>query len=150
MKVSRDQWASLFDDIRSGAVLRLGFTRVDFGALDIDAFLAVADCRGLRSLTVRRSAVPRGFVMDDLLRVSVASGLRELRFTNNNGDTTQPFSEVAVLDYFFRVDAAAEQHSLCLELDGSGITDMFVSEFLKVTTLAVGCCCSLYGPFRYW
>lgn len=61
--------------VRIGSVRRLCFKFVDFSALDDDAFLVAAGCRGLQTLMVQWSVIPSGFVTDDLLLFVAAQGL---------------------------------------------------------------------------
>lgn len=87
--------------------------------------------RGLQSLDVRQSVVPSGFLTDDLIRSSAAKGLPELYFVENESDAPSRLLEEAVLDFFFRADAAPEGQSLSLMLDGAWLTDMFLAKFLE-------------------
>lgn len=133
MKVSPDHWSRLFGSIPSGSVASVEFRRVDSSALDAGAFLDAVCSHGLGSVVVQRSVLPHGFDTDDLLRASVAKGLLELLFQGNISDAPPGLSDDAVLDYFFRADAA-RGHVLHLTLDGPGVTEMFFKKCFEVST----------------
>ncbi|KAH7698752.1 hypothetical protein AAVH_34150, partial [Aphelenchoides avenae] len=120
----------LMDALRSGAVRSLEFFRVDFSALNNDAFVMAVGCRGLQSIEVDRSVVPSGFITDELLRISAANGVLKLGFCQNKSSEPHRLSEDAILDFFFRADAVSGQLSLRLLLDGSGVTEMFLTKFV--------------------
>lgn len=132
-----DQWTTLIDAIRRGAVRRLRCSSVDLCALDEDTFLAAIGSGGLQSLVILESVFPSGFVTDALLRASGAKGVLELAFVQNKSDTPHILSDEAVLDFCFAVHAAPGEKSRCLELEGSGITQMFLKKFFEVGTLIV-------------
>ncbi|KAH7697800.1 hypothetical protein AAVH_35114, partial [Aphelenchoides avenae] len=131
MILSSDQWATLLDAMRAGSVQSLHCRRVDFGALDDDAFLLAVRCRGLQSIRVRDCVVPSGLVTDDLIRSSIANGLRQLRFSGIKTDAPHAFSEDALLDFFFETGATPKGRKRNLELQGYGITDTFVRKFFE-------------------
>lgn len=124
----------LIDAILSGTVRRLQFVIVDFGALDIDAFLVVVGLRCLQSLEFERSVVSNGFVTDDLIRSSVAKGIRGLTLEEITGERSLGLSEDAVLDFFIRADSEPEEQPLSLVLDGYDVSDNFVTKFFEVST----------------
>lgn len=134
MTLLPEQWTTLIDAIRTGAVRRLYFNSVDFSALDSNAFLEAAGSRGLQVLMVRSSVVPSCFVTDDLIRTGVAEGVHALALANNESNMPHRVSDEAILDFFFRADAAPGRR-VSISLDDSGVTDMFVSKFLEVCTL---------------
>lgn len=111
---------------------RLHFNRIDFSALDDGAFLDAVECRGLQSLIVQESTFPSGFVADDLIRSSAAKGLLELWLRGNSNTTPHRHSEGAILDFFFRADEAPEAQPRELTLEGSGVTDSFLTKFFEV------------------
>lgn len=135
MTLSRDHWTTIMDGFCSGVVRRLRLFCIDFGALVDDAFLVIADCRGLQTLEVERSVVPSDFASDGLIRASVAKGLLRLRlwFLKSNSDAPYTFSDGAILDFFFRADVAPAGQSLSLVLEGTGLTDRFVTKFFEVS-----------------
>ncbi|KAH7684434.1 hypothetical protein AAVH_41058, partial [Aphelenchoides avenae] len=133
MTLLPDQWTTLTDAIRKGAVERLHFSRIEFSALDNDALLVAVGCRGLESLGVRRSVVPRGFVTDDLLRSSVAQGLLELSIYDNVSDLPHRISDDVFLDLYCPSDAAPATQPLSLDLEGSGLTEKFMQKFFEVS-----------------
>lgn len=141
MFLSRGHWTTLMDAVRSGAVRRIECQRVDFTALSNAAFLTAVGCPGLVGLEVIWSVVPGSFVTDDLLRSSIAKGVRQLSVMENKRDsphrsmTLHRFSEDAILDFFFRTkDAPSGGQRFTLELYGSGVTDAFLSKFLDVSS----------------
>ncbi|KAH7708100.1 hypothetical protein AAVH_24653 [Aphelenchoides avenae] len=112
--------------------------RVDFSALDADAFVVAVGCRGVQSLTVRGSFIPSGLVTDALLRSCAASGLVDLRFFENESDAPHRFSEDALLDFFFAAGASTKGRHRNLELQGEGITATFVRKlFERLRTTSV-------------
>lgn len=129
--LSSDHWPMLIDAILSGTVRRLQFVIVDFGALDIDAFLVVVGLRCLQSLEFERSVVSNGFVTDDLIRSSVAKGIRGLTLEEITGERSLGLSEDAVLDFFIRADSEPEEQPLSLVLDGYDVSDNFVTKFFE-------------------
>lgn len=131
MSILPDNWTTVLDAISSGAVQCFHFAGVNFSALSEDAFLIAVGRRGLQALVVRHSAISGKCVTDDLIRASAAKGLRRLIF-NNNADAPPRFSEDAILDFFFRADAAQGGQWLSLELTGSGFTQMFLFKFFEV------------------
>ncbi|KAH7700533.1 hypothetical protein AAVH_32346, partial [Aphelenchoides avenae] len=131
IKLSPDHWTSLMNAIRSGAVRRLQFSGVDLSSFSDNAFLIAIGCRGLQLLALERSVVPGGLVVDDAIRSSVEKCLLELSLCGNKSDTPHRVSEAAVLDFFFRADAAAEGQSLSLKLEGTGIADKFINQFFE-------------------
>lgn len=139
MALYPDQWTTIVDATRNGAVRRLYFGYVDFSAFDNDAFQAVVRCSGLRSLLIRQSDVPSGLVLDSLIRSGAAMGLLQLRFTAAISDAPRSLSDDAVLDFFFRADTAPRPHEdfLYLEVTGSSVTDSFLTKFFEVITFVV-------------
>lgn len=126
-----NQWSTLVDATRSGAVQCLYCAYVDFSALDADAFLAVVGCRGLQSLLIQESILPNGLVMGDLIRCGISKGLRELRFYDNQSKTPHGLSDDVILDILFLADAATERN---LGFDGTWVTDMFLTKLFEVST----------------
>lgn len=123
--------------MRTSAIRRFYANRADFTALDNDAILAVVDCRGLRSLEVRRSVFPMGFVLDDMIRASAENGALQLHLLENRSESALRFSDDAILDFCFCADASPEQQSIRIELEGAGVTDLFLTKFFEVSPLAV-------------
>lgn len=121
--------------MQNGAVRDLELVRVNLSALDADALQVAVGSRGLRSLAVRGSVFPTGFVMDDLLRSSVAKGVLQLSICENSNDTSLRLSDDAVLEFYFPAEAPPGRQSRNLTLEGPGITDMFVTKFFAVSTL---------------
>lgn len=128
-------WTALIDAIRVGAVRRLRCSLVDLSTLGADAFLAVVGCRGIQSIVVERSVVRSFLITDNLIRASAAKGLFALEFSRIKSDAPLGFSEEAVLDFFFRADAAAGRRDrLSLTLPGSMITDAFLTKCFELRT----------------
>lgn len=136
-------WTTLIDAIRSGAVRQLQLSGVDIGALESDAILVAVGCRGLQSLEIGESVLPSGFGMDDLLRCGVARGVPDLSLYENDGDAPHGLSDNGVLDFCFPVDAAPEERSLHLNVESSGVTNMFFAKFVEVTWFRV-------SPLIFW
>lgn len=125
----------LIEAMRGGAVEDLCFNGLDLSALGAEAFLVVVGCRGLKSLVLHRSVFPSGFVADDLMRASAAKGLLRLGFFKNKCATLPRVSEDAILDFFFPANAAPKRDSVSLELDGSAVTEIFLTKFFEVSIL---------------
>lgn len=132
---SPNSWTTLMDATRLGAVGRLTFDSADFSALDNDTFIDVVRCHGLHTLTINGSAFPPGFVADDLIRSSAAQGLHQLCVFENSFDGPHRFSDGAILDFFFREGAVPAAQSLSLEIEGIGLTDMFLINVFEVSRL---------------
>lgn len=133
MQLSSSHWSTLSSAIRSGAVCRLSFYGVNLSALDHEAFLVAIGCRGLQSLSVESSVVPRGFVADDLIRTRTAKDLLQLSYADNKGDAPHRCSDDDVLDFYFPTDAAPEVQSRHLNLEGFKVTDMFLTKCFEVS-----------------
>lgn len=126
-------WTTLFDAICQGAVQRLGFGGIDFSALADDVFMIAVSCRGLQSLVVKYSVVPSRLVTDALIRSSVAKGLARLWLIDNKLDSSIRLSDDAVLDFCFPADATAKGQAGSLMLDGSAVTDIFITKLFEVS-----------------
>lgn len=127
------QWTTLSNAMLGCAVRRLSIRRVDFSALDKDMFLIAVGCHGLQSLDVQDNVVHSDFVTDGLIRSCVANGLGQLCIYDNDNDS--PHTIVSVLDFFFLADTAACGSTRSLKLEGFGITHVFLTKFLEVSTL---------------
>ncbi|KAH7695339.1 hypothetical protein AAVH_19370, partial [Aphelenchoides avenae] len=125
-----DQWNIVVDAIRYGAIRRLKFECVDFSALDDGALLETVACRGLQSFVVRRSVVPSGFVTDDLIQFSVANDVFRLWIFKNESEIPRRLSEDALMGLYFSAESAPRRRTL-LALDGSWVTDMFLTKFFE-------------------
>lgn len=133
VRLSPGHWTLLVDAILNGTVRRIEFFGVDFSALDDDALLVAAGCHGLRSLMFKQSVMPRGFVIDDLIRASDAKGVLRLTIYGNNNDAPLRVSEDAVLGFFLPADAAHGGSQRSLLFDCNGITDTFALKLFEVS-----------------
>ncbi|KAH7673102.1 hypothetical protein AAVH_42419, partial [Aphelenchoides avenae] len=133
MTISPDQWTTFIEALRNGAVQLLHFIDVDFSALDSDVLLLAVGCRGLQSIRIHGSIVPSGFVLDDLIRSSVANGLRQLWFFESRSDAPHGLSENATVDFIFRANTAQrrQQDPILLMLEGPQVTETFLTKFFK-------------------
>lgn len=142
MPLRSDQWTTLLDTIRTGAVHRHTFSSVDLSALNADAFQRAVDYRDLISVEIRVSVVPSSFVTDELIRSCVAKGVRQLWSSGNRNHTPPTISDDAVTDFFFPVNAAPGQHR-DLMLEAFGVTEMFAAKFFEVSTDVLRNFCSV-------
>ncbi|KAH7704307.1 hypothetical protein AAVH_28497, partial [Aphelenchoides avenae] len=129
--VSPDQWATLIDALRSGVVRHFAFDNVDLSALGNDAFRVAVECRGLQSFEVRQCVILGGFVTDELIRSSVAKGFSELSLYGNKIDYPHRLSEEALMDCLLPADTAPRRQSLSLVLEGTGISDVFLTKIFQ-------------------
>lgn len=149
MTLLPDHWTTLADGIRCGAVRRLEFSGVDFSVLGDDVFVVAVGFRGLQSLLVQLSVASCGSVTDALIRTCTAKGMRELCMFNNIAYSPHALSEDAIMDFFFREDAAPGLQTLRLVLPGSGVTDKFLTKFLEVKVCLFLYACTVRSRFLF-
>lgn len=78
---------------------RFDFANVDFSALNDDAFIVAASCRGLEALHAGSCVVPSRLLTDRAIRACPANGGLELDFFANTSGGPYAVSEDAILDF---------------------------------------------------
>lgn len=137
MTLRPDHWTALVDAVRYGLLRNLSFDRVNVSALDGDFLLGAVNWPGLKSLGVRRSVVPRGYVSDDLLLCCAAKVPKfALSYFTNESDTPQVVSDDAILEFFFPAHAVSGETWQNLVLECTGVTETFLAQFLEVSACA--------------